>query len=476
MELLLQTILFHRKIKSIGYVARMDDYERRKLGIFNFLNVIGFLIGISIPTAGLFISDIQLPPFAWFVTFSPAMVSVLVLVCNYYRRHELGAVCYFIMYPVLTALVYHVSFDVGIELFFLLYGVLSVFFLQKIIYIVVSLTLTLSCYFYFFVFAQDYDNYLLEINFPLYVINHVLPAAFIFYALMLIKKENTQYQIRILEKNRLLHRVNLEIQKQKEVIDEKARLLEEQNTIIDEKANLLQKQTKELTELNTMKNKLFSVISHDLKTPLYALRNLFKTVHQYDIPGDEIKQFVPEIIKDLNYTTALMENLLTWVKSQMQSHLPEPQLLEVSELIKESTDLLRLQVQLKEIKLETQISQRHFIYTDKEMISLVIRNLLTNAIKFSRQGGKIIIGANEKATHVEIFVQDSGVGMAPDVVNKLFQNNFFSTKGTADETGTGLGLILCKEFLSKNNGTIYVQSEPGNGSRFSFTLPKQNSI
>jgi signal transduction histidine kinase len=377
------------------------------------------------------------------------------------------------MYPVLTALVYHVSFDIGIELFFLLYGVLSVFFLQRILHIVVSLTITLSCYFYFFVFTHDYDRLLLEINFPFYVINHVLPAAFIFYALMLIKRENTQYQFHILKKNRLLHGTNLEIKKQKEVIDEKVKLLQKQNIVIDEKAQLLQKQTKELTELNSMKNKLFSVISHDLKTPLYALRNLFKTVHQYDLPGDDIKQFVPEIIKDLNYTTALMENLLTWVKSQMQIQTAQPQLLEAGELIKESTDLLRLQVQLKSITLETDIHQRYYVYTDKEMISLVIRNLLTNAIKFTPQGGKITIGAKEKPSTLEISIQDSGIGMAPAVVSKLFQNEFFSTKGTAEETGTGLGLILCKEFLAKNNGNIFVESEPGKGSRFYFTLPRR---
>jgi signal transduction histidine kinase len=454
----------------------MDDYERRKLGIFNSLNVLGFLIGICIPIIGLFISEINLPPFAWFVTFSPAMVSILVLICNYYKRYQLGALCYFIMYPLLTALVYQVSFDVGIELFFLLYGVLSVFFLQKILHIVISLTLTLACYFYFFVFTKNYNAFLADINFPLYALNHFLPAAFIFYALMLIKKENTQYQIRILEKNRQLHRINLEIKKQKEVIDQKAELLQKQNLVIEEKANLLEKQTQQLSDLNSMKNKLFSVISHDLKTPLYALRNLFKTVHQYNIPGDELKQFVPEIIKDLNYTTALMENLLTWVKTQMQAHSPQPQLIEISELVKESTDLLRLQLQLKEITLETEIDEPYYIYADKEMISLVIRNILTNAIKFTPQHGKIQIGAGEKIGYLEIFVQDSGVGMSPAVLTKLFQNTFFSTKGTADETGTGLGLILCKEFLAKNNGNLHVESEEGKGSRFSFTLPKRSSL
>ena len=473
MQLLLNTRIFQKRIKSIGYLTGMDEYERRKLGIFNVLNVIGFLIGIIIPISGMFVADINLSPFAWGVTFAPAMVSIMVLICNYYRRHELGALTYFIMYPILTALVYRVSFDVGIELFFILYGVLSVFFLHNIFYITFSLALTLSCYFYFFVYTRDYPEYLVDINFPLYMLNHLLPAGFIFYALLLIKKENTQYQFNILTKNRELHRVNLEIKKQKEVINEKAKLLEEKNAVIDEKAQLLQKQTTELTALNTMKNKLFSVISHDLKAPLYALRNLFKTIHQYDVPGEDVKLHIPEVIKDLNHTTALMENLLSWVKSQMQIQSMQLQLLEISEVIKESTDLLRLQAQLKEIRIETDIPVKCYIYADKDMISLVVRNLLSNAIKFTGHGGRILIGVIDNPSHIEIFVMDSGVGMDNCTLNRLFKNEFYSSRGTANETGTGLGLLLCNEFLTKNNGTMFVSSEPGKGSMFSFILPKK---
>src|SRR5437763_754432 len=131
MEAIVKILPIHKRIRSIGYLAVMDDYEKRKLGIFNLLNFLGFLIGVFLPIIGLSISDIQLPPFAWVITFSPAMVSMLVLVLNHYQKHELACLCYFIMYPILTAMVYKVSFDVGIELFFILYGVLSVFFLRK---------------------------------------------------------------------------------------------------------------------------------------------------------------------------------------------------------------------------------------------------------------------------------------------------------------------------------------------------------
>ncbi|HEU0063631.1 MAG TPA: hypothetical protein VFQ58_01320, partial [Flavisolibacter sp.] len=198
MQVILNTLLFPKRIRSIGYLATMDDYEKRKLGIFNLLNVLGFTIGIFLPFIGIFIAHIHLPPYAWIVTFSPAMINVLVLILNYYKKHEQATLSYFIMYPILTAMVYRVSFDVGIELFFLLYGILSVFFLRRFIYAVIAFSLSLTCYFYVFVFAKGNNILMININFPFYVLNHLLPAAFIFYALFLIKKENTQYQLSIL--------------------------------------------------------------------------------------------------------------------------------------------------------------------------------------------------------------------------------------------------------------------------------------
>ena len=475
MQVIMKSLVSPGRIKSIEFEDSMDDYEKRKVRIFNLLNVLGFLIGIFLPIIGLSVANIDLPTFAWIITFSPAMVSILVLILNHYRLHEYAILSYFILYPILTALVYLVSFDVGCELFFILYGVLSVFFLKRFIFIAVAFLLSLFFYFYVFVFSKHYDILLVEINFPFYVLNHLLPAGFIFYALFLIKRENTQYQLRILKNNTDLQLVNLDIQKKNEMIDEKARLLQMQNQVIDEKACLLQQQTTELSELNSMKNKLFSVISHDLKAPLYALRNLFRTVQQYDMPAEEIKQFVPEVVQNLNYTTALMENLLTWVKSQMQIHHIQPQILEVAELVKEAKELLQLQARAKDIQVDFTFDQQVYIFADREMICLVIRNLLSNAIKFTPDKGLIKIGIIEKETMVEVYVQDSGVGMEPEVVKQLFGTSYYTSKGTANETGTGLGLMLCKDFLSTNGGSIQVVSKPGKGSTFLIRLPKKSS-
>jgi two-component system, sensor histidine kinase and response regulator len=207
---------------------------------------------------------------------------------------------------------------------------------------------------------------------------------------------------------------------------------------------------------------------------MYALRNLFRNMQQHDLPGDEIKVMIPDVVTDLNYTTGLMENLLQWAKSQMQADALRPQMLDVSAMIKEVVQLLRLQADSKKVYIESKIEQPVYIYADKDMVSLVLRNLLSNAIKFTPENGYVFLGANPADEFVEIFVQDTGTGMSTDAMQKINANNFFTTKGTANESGTGLGLMLCKEFLAKNGGRMFVESQLGKGSVFSFTLPGNN--
>lgn len=449
--------VFHHRIISIGATDAMDGYEKRRLGIFNRINFLGLITGILIPFAALF-GEGYVPPVAWVVACAPAFISSVVLISNYYHRHEFAMLWYFIAYPLITGLVYAGNIDVGIELLFILYAVLSVFFLQRLQHIVFVVCFSVVCYFIVFILFRDYKYVLADINFPYYVVNHVLSLAFIFIGLFLIKNENTNYQKEMLYANWELKNINDEIQQQRLELEEKAALLEEQ--------------TLQLVELNAVKNRLFSVVSHDLKTPIYSLRNLFKGMHDNDLPAPEIKLYVPEILKDLNYTTGLMENLLQWAKSQMQGDTINQQLIEVSELMSDVKHMLRLQAENKKIYVKTRAEKEIYIYADKDMMNLVLLNLVSNAIKFTPQHGEVSLSASVNNDTVEVFVQDNGKGISNDNMQQLFSNNYFSTKGTANESGTGLGLMLCKEFLAKNGGEIFVESEEGKGSTFSFTIPK----
>ncbi len=445
-----------RRIMRIGVHSQLDASTIQKLYIFNQLNFLGFLTGILLPLAALFNKG-YLPPIAWVVACSPAFISFAVLLLNYYRRYESSTLVYFTLYPLTTALVYTGGIDVGIELFFILYSVLSVFFLKNIRNIILAFALSACCYFFVYIVRQDYQYRIEELNFAFYVANHILAMVFIFVGLFLIKNENTSFQKRILGKNAKLKKSYVKIHKQK--------------AEINDQVSLLQKQTGELKELNGVKDKLFSIISHDLRTPIYSLRNLFSNMEKYDLPGDEIKLLLPDIVSDLNYTTNLMENLLQWARSQMSGSQVNMQLIEVTELIEDVKKLLRLQAQAKNVYLSSKIEETVYIFADKDMMNLVLRNLVSNAIKFTPQQGEICIGASQTTEGVELFVQDTGTGIPKESLGKLFGDDFYTTKGTSNEAGTGLGLILCKEFLHKNGGNISVESHVGKGSRFTCSLP-----
>jgi signal transduction histidine kinase len=319
-----------------------------------------------------------------------------------------------------------------------------------------SIGLSMISYFMLSVVLKHYNYKLESVNFGLYLFNQGLAICFIFYGLFLVKKENTGYETLLLNKNKELQEINALIEKQKAETAQKAQLLEQQ--------------TLQLKELNTLKNKLFSVVSHDMKAPMYALRNLFQNVQQLDLPGEEIKEMLPEVVNDLNYTTDLMENLLQWAKTQMQASTVHAQEFDIAETIKDVLRPLGLSAKAKQIQVVHQLTKAIYVYADRDMINLVLRNLISNAIKFTPASGSIFIHVQTHSDHVEVFIKDTGIGIDSEEAGHLF-NNFYTNTGTANESGTGLGLILCKEFLAKNGGSINVQSEKGKGSTFSFTLP-----
>jgi signal transduction histidine kinase len=444
-------------IKSIGVTPQMEEYEKRKMGIFNQLNFLGIVTGVIVPLIGIFFND-HLPPLAWFIAGSPLAISVIVLWLNHERYYEHARLVYFSLYPVATCLVYLGKVDVGVELFFVLYGVLSVFFLNQVINIIFAFALSVTCYYVAFIVPHDYYFRLVHSNYYFYVFNHVTALGSIFYSVYLFKQENMAYQHNLLNKTEELHRRSLESEEQKQEIAQKAGLLEQQTT--------------KLIELNQLKNKLFSVIAHDLKTPMYALRNLFNHMHNNEMPSDDMKALLPGIVTEMNYTTNLMENLLQWAKSQMQSSAVQPEVLDIENMISDVLMLLQWQARSKKIHLESRVEEPLFCYADREMVNLVLRNLLSNAIKFTPEKGHIVVGAKECVANVEIFVKDDGVGISPERQDRIFGDMFYTTKGTNEETGTGLGLKLCKEFLEKNGGRIAVQSQPGKGSVFIVTLPR----
>ena len=452
-----RTFRILKEVKSIGYSHTMDEYDQRKLSIFNQLNFFQLITGILVPIACLFGKE-RFGAGSFLIASMPAFVSFLVLCLNFYYKHEAGIILYFLMYPLVTSIVYLNGMNLGVELFFILYGILAVFFVQEISQMLFSIGLSMVSYFILAVVCKKYIYQLQVTNLYFYLFNQLTAIAFIFYGLFLIKKENALYQFGILTTNRALQEKNRKIQKQK---------LE-----IEQSADLLQKQTQELTELNSLKNKLFSVIAHDLKSPMYALRNLFYHIQQHNLPVSELRKMIPDVVNDLNYTTGLMENLLLWAKSQMVSSQALKEELNISLMIQETIQLLQLQANSKNIVLRNNVRGNYFVHADPGMIGLVIRNLLSNAIKYTPEKGCISVNLEETQEETCVSVEDTGVGLSEEAIEKINQNNYFTTPGTASEAGTGLGLMLCKEFLQKNGGILNIKSKPGEGSVFSFSLSR----
>jgi two-component system sensor histidine kinase/response regulator len=436
-------------IKSLGFTRTMDELDRGKLSVFNQLNFFQFITGIIVPLV-CFFGNYKFPIAAFFVASLPAWVSLVVLYLNFYFRYEAGMITYFILYPLVTSVVYMSGMNLGVELYFILNGILAVFFLPLISQMLFSVGLSMVSYFVLVVINKEYNYQLHTSNFFLYLFNQITAIAFIFYALFLIKKESNIYQFGILSTNKALQETNEKIEKQKAEIEQKAI---------------------ELSELNSLKNKLFSVISHDLKTPMYALRNLFRSMQQMDVSGREIKAMIPDVVADLNYTTGLMENLLHWVKSQMNSASVSPGYLDMEQITNDAIHVHQLQASTKKISIRQEIEGSIDVFADRDMVTLVLRNLLSNAIKFTPEKGEIVIRLQKESSNCRISIIDNGIGMDADVLTKIQENNYFSTNGTAKESGTGLGLMLSKDFLSKNGGSLDIESEPGKGSIFSFTLP-----
>lgn len=421
----------------------LSPYDQRKLRIFNRLNTLGLITGILLPIFG-FLNNDQLPAIAWLVACSPALIGGSVLLLNYFRRYHAGYLVYFTLYPLFSTMVYAANLDLGIELFFILYGALAIFFIPNVAQAIISILLSGLSYFVVFVLHREYALALSSLNYPFYVAIQLLALGFIFYALYIIKKENSGYQEELLAANQ-------ELARQKD---------------------LLETQSAQLAELNALKNKLFSVIAHDLRNPIHALKNLFKTMELADLPAEEIKAMVPDIHQDLQVTTGLMENLLEWAKSQLQAGAVQPEAIELAALAEEIRIQLGLQAEIKSIRMVDELPEGASVWADRDMAAVVLRNLLSNALKYSPAGATVTIGLRDKSLHWEIFVRDQGAGMDAATLEKIQENGFHSTPGTANEAGTGLGLVLCREFLARNGGGLKVQSAPGKGSEFSFTLPK----
>lgn len=251
-------------------------------------------------------------------------------------------------------------------------------------------------------------------------------------------------------------------------------LLEQRTEELTSLNEQLENSEKELQESLAEKDRFFSIIAHDLKSPFNGLMGFTNLLMQdfEQFSTEEVKNFITHINSSVKNIYNLIENLLDWSRIQTGRMEFNPEALSLPGQIKPVFSLLKNNAITKGIKLEQKISKDLAVYADEKMLHCILQNLISNAIKFTNPDGKITITAKRDDGNIKVSVMDTGIGIPPNALDKLFKiDSNLSTEGTAHEKGTGLGLILCKEFIEKNGGTIAVESKLNKGTTFSFTLP-----
>jgi signal transduction histidine kinase len=232
----------------------------------------------------------------------------------------------------------------------------------------------------------------------------------------------------------------------------------------------LQNQAEELQRLNDLKDRLFGIISHDLKGPILGVKELIHLTNTGYIPKEEFLEILPEVSKNMEHVALLLENLLGWTSSQLRGEQVDIKEIQLDTIIRSQKNLLERIAKEKEIQIELEGLQPIQVYADKNMLELIIRNLISNAIKFSPQNSKIIVTTTQHEKGITICIQDFGIGISDENLQKLNSGISFTTRGQSNESGTGLGLVLVREYIAKTGGTLEIKSKEGEGSRFCFTL------
>lgn len=256
-------------------------------------------------------------------------------------------------------------------------------------------------------------------------------------------------------------------------IEKKEKEIKSQEEIIRTNAMLLLKNTQELLSLNTQKDKFYSIISHDLRNYVSTIKGFSDliVVNQNTIHDEKKEYYISMISKTADSTMNLLNNLLEWSRSQQGKIMYNPEIIDLHEIASDVINNISPFAEKKAIKIINKKNPNIFVFGDKGMIFTILRNLLSNAIKFTNSGGSVTLFTKKENDKLIVHVKDTGVGIAKENITKLFVKEvIYSTLGTEEEIGSGIGLMLCKEFIEAHNQEIGVKSTLGEGSDFWFTL------
>lgn len=289
--------------------------------------------------------------------------------------------------------------------------------------------------------------------------------AYVVYTILFIA---TVYAFSILR----MIRVNRQKKVLKREVQKKTKELMAMNESILLQSETLEQQAEILKASNYTKDKLFSIISHDLRGPIRQFCEIFNLIERGYISVEDFQnKLMPDLKERANYVATLTDNLLHWARGQMGGIQVSKSVFDIPDIVHENINLLNPQATKKSITLKAEIAEGYqCVYADQDMIKLIVRNLVSNAIKFTPEKGTIEVATRIEFDNVWISVRDNGTGISDDDIDKILRKEYFTKYGTSGEKGSGLGLMLCREFIEKNNGVFVIKSQQGTGSIFSFSL------
>ncbi|WP_291728079.1 tetratricopeptide repeat-containing sensor histidine kinase [Bernardetia sp.] len=290
-------------------------------------------------------------------------------------------------------------------------------------------------------------------------------AILVVFFVMVVAALLFYFYIRTREKNKRLA-------EQRNQLQEQAVMLEEQQEELETQKSLVEQQRDELGASNKVKDRLFSIISHDLRTPFTSVNGYLTLIKYGALSPEEVVSVAGEVKLSVDHHLETLNNVLEWSRNQMKGLKPEPTNINLNKIAQDQKKFFKALAESKDIQVINEVDKKIEVFADPNQIDVILRNLVGNALKFTPNEGKITVSSQLKSDSVIVSVTDTGVGMSEENLKKLFKKDeHFTTQGTNNEAGTGLGLILCRDFVEANGGTIRVESEEGKGTSFIFDLP-----
>lgn len=433
----------YQRIFYAGLNASLSPYHYRQGLIFNIINVTGFLIGLFRFIYILLFLPAQHTPLLLFVNLLSVILNIIIMAFMYYKAYILTVYFSFIVYPVTLLVISLVTHDRGVAYYLFPCIIYSFFFLNsKVKIFTAAIAVSLM-----FVIAVSLQNSASEISRQHDQILEMISIFGVFIlssvTLFSIKFQIWDYQDKIKAQRYKLQESNKQITRQ----------------------------AKKLNDIILVKDKVFSIISHDIRSPLQGLYLIVDADINDNLSLETVKQILPELKGELKKAFDLFDNLLNWAKIQIKEATISISMFDAKELVEKVIMHLAKAAAEKAVVVKTELSDQN-INADKDILEIVLRNVISNAIKFSHQDARVTLKGKASEDAYEIIVSDTGTGISPEKLAEINAKSFYSSPGTNNEPGNGLGLIICRDLMEKCKGSFTITSEPGKGTTVKIRIPQ----